>query len=40
VANKDVRAWLDEIEAAGELKRIKGADREVEIGGIVDIMMR
>lgn len=40
MANKDVRAWLEEVEAAGELKRIKGADREAEIGGIVDIMMR
>ncbi|MDH3240379.1 MAG: UbiD family decarboxylase [Alphaproteobacteria bacterium] len=40
MANKDLRAWIDEIEAAGELTRISGAEREKEIGGIVDLLMR
>jgi 4-hydroxy-3-polyprenylbenzoate decarboxylase len=40
LTNKDLRSWIDEIDAAGELSRITGADREEEIGGIVDIMMR
>ena len=40
MANKDLRTWIEEIEAAGELQRISGADREEEIGGIVDLMMR
>ena len=34
---QDLRAWLADMEAAGELKAIKGAEREQEIGGIVDI---
>lgn len=38
--NKDLRTWLEDIEDAGELKRISGAEREKEIGGIVDILMR
>jgi 4-hydroxy-3-polyprenylbenzoate decarboxylase len=36
----DVRTWIEEIEAAGELQTVSGADREEEIGGIVDIFMR
>ncbi|MDP6172991.1 MAG: UbiD family decarboxylase, partial [Rhodospirillales bacterium] len=36
----DVRTWIEEIEEAGELKTISGANREEEIGGIVDIFMR
>src|SRR5882672_6708210 len=38
--NQDLRAWLAKMEAAGELKSIKGAEREREIGGIVDIHQR
>ena len=38
--NKDLRTWIGEIEAAGELRRMAGAERETEIGGIVDLMMR
>ncbi len=38
--NKDLRDWIGEIEAAGELQRISGAEREEEIGGIVDIYQR
>src|SRR6266404_4768743 len=37
---QDLRSWLDMIEAAGELQTIKGADREEEIGGIVDVYQR
>ena len=33
---QDLRTWLGQIEAAGELQVIKGANREEEIGGIVD----
>ena len=36
----NVRTWIEEIEAAGELLSVSGADREEEIGGIVDIFMR
>ncbi|MYZ47543.1 UbiD family decarboxylase [Propylenella binzhouense] len=37
---QDLRTWIAEMETAGELKRISGADREREIGGIVDIYQR
>lgn len=38
--SQDVRSWIREMEAAGELLTISGADREEEIGGIVDIYQR
>ena len=34
---QDLRAWLAQMEAAGEVTHISGAEREREIGGIVDI---
>src|SRR6266852_3897689 len=37
---QDLRTWLSQIEAAGELQVIKGANREEEIGGIVDFYQR
>ena len=37
---QDLRAWLAQMEAAGEVTRISGAEREREIGGIVDIYQR
>jgi UbiD family decarboxylase len=37
---QDLRAWLAEMEAAGEVTHIAGAEREREIGGIVDIYQR
>src|SRR3977135_4349402 len=37
---QDLRACLAQMDAAGELKSIKGAEREQEIGGIVDIYQR
>jgi len=41
VKNKrDLRAWIAQLRAAGELQDIKGAEREREIGGIVDIYQR
>ncbi len=40
MANKDLRDWLAELEANGELKHIVGAEPKEEIGGIVDIYMR
>jgi 4-hydroxy-3-polyprenylbenzoate decarboxylase len=40
VANKDLRDWVREIDAAGQMIRVSGADREVEIGGIVDFHQR
>jgi 4-hydroxy-3-polyprenylbenzoate decarboxylase len=40
VANKDLRDWISGIEAAGELKLIKGAEPKEEIGGFVDIYQR
>src|SRR6266567_6477508 len=38
--NKDLRYWISGIEAAGELKFIKGAEPKEEIGGFVDIYQR
>ena len=38
--DKDLRKWIEEIDAVGELQTIVGADHEEEIGGIVDIFMR
>src|SRR5712691_5418151 len=40
VANKDLRNWIGAVEAAGELKTIRGAEPKEEIGGIVDIYQR
>src|SRR6266567_2817439 len=37
---QDLRAWIDALRAAGELTEISGAERESEIGGIVDLYMR
>jgi UbiD family decarboxylase len=37
---QDLRSWLAMLEAAGELQTIKGAEREEEIGGIVDFYLR
>src|ERR1700754_1375138 len=37
---QDLRAWIDALRAAGELTEINGAEREAEIGGIVDLYMR
>ncbi|MET0924364.1 MAG: hypothetical protein ABWY47_14595, partial [Xanthobacteraceae bacterium] len=39
-SRQDLRAWIDELRAAGELQEISGAEREHEIGGIVDLYMR
>ena len=40
MANPDLRDWLAQMEAAGELQKVSGADRNEEIGGIVDIYQR
>ena len=37
---QDLRAWLAQMEAAGEVKHVSGAGREEEIGGIVDFYQR
>ena len=37
---QDLRVWIAQLRAAGELQEIKGAEREKEIGGIVDIYQR
>src|SRR3984893_18684418 len=39
-SRQDLRAWLDQLRAAGEVQEISGAERETEIGGIVDLYMR
>ncbi len=39
-ARQDLRAWIAQLRASGELQDIKGAEREKEIGGIVDIYQR
>jgi UbiD family decarboxylase len=38
--NQDLRAWIAQLRTAGELQDIAGAEREREIGGIVDIYQR
>ena len=40
MANKDLRDWISDLEANGQLQVVSGADREEEIGAIVDIYMR
>src|SRR5579863_947471 len=37
---QDLRRWIANMEEIGELLRVKGAEREKEIGGIVDMAMR
>src|SRR5437868_4385639 len=37
---QDLRTWLAQMDAAGELQMIRGANREREIGGLVDIYQR
>src|SRR6516225_4539992 len=37
---QDLRAWIAQMRAAGEVEDIKGAEREREIGGVVDIYQR
>jgi hypothetical protein len=37
---QDLRTWLGQLDAADELQVIKGANREEEIGGIVDVHQR
>ena len=37
---QDLRSWIAQLRAAGELQDIAGAEREKEIGGIVDIYQR
>src|SRR2546422_11597741 len=39
-SKQDLRTWTDALRAAGELHYISGAERETEIGGIVDLYMR
>ena len=39
-SKQDLRAWLEALRAAGEVQEIAGAEREAEIGGIVDLYMR
>lgn len=38
MAYKDLREWLERVEALGELKRIAGADWNLETSGISDLM--
>ncbi len=37
---QDLRAWLAQMQEAGELVTVTGAGRDEEIGGIVDIYQR
>jgi 4-hydroxy-3-polyprenylbenzoate decarboxylase len=38
--NQDLRAWIEALRAADEVQEVFGAEREAEIGGIVDLYMR
>jgi UbiD family decarboxylase len=40
MANPDLRSWLAEMQEAGEVQPVAGAERESEIGGIVDLYQR
>ena len=35
----DLRTWLDQVRALGELRELSGVSAELEIGTIVDILM-
>src|SRR5262249_23506402 len=37
---QDLRTWIAQMDAAGELQTVRGANREEEIGGIVDFYQR
>src|SRR5215475_6280180 len=37
---QDLRTWLGQLDAADELQMVRGANREEEIGGIVDFYQR
>src|SRR5712692_6614209 len=37
---KDVREWLDLVESMGELKRVNGADWNLEIGTMAELIYR
>src|ERR1700693_4929295 len=39
-AKQDLRSWLALMQDAGELVTVRGAEREEEVGGIVDIYQR
>src|SRR5258706_466073 len=39
-SKQDLRAWLAQMEAASEVRHVSGANREEEIGGIVDFHQR
>src|ERR1700730_11661529 len=39
-SRQDLRSWLAALRAAGEVQEVRGAERESEIGGIVDLYMR
>src|SRR5467141_4204577 len=34
---RDLRSWINEVEKLGELKRINGADWDVEIGAVTEL---
>jgi len=38
--SRNLRAWLAQMQDAGELVTVTGADRDEEIGGIVDLYQR
>ena len=37
MAQQDLRTWIAKLEAAGQLQKVSGAEREEEIGCIVDM---
>ncbi len=39
-ATTDLRGWIQQVEALGQLKRIEGAHWDLEIGGIAELMHR
>ncbi|MDO8692435.1 MAG: UbiD family decarboxylase, partial [Dehalococcoidia bacterium] len=37
---KDVRGWIEEVEKMGQMKHIEGADWDLEIGALIEIVCR
>ena len=40
MSKQDLRSWIAAMEAAGEVQHVSGANRDEEIGGIVDFYQR
>jgi hypothetical protein len=39
LANHDLRAWMDEVEAINQLRRIQGMPWDREMGGLLEMIL-